>query len=302
MHGRGPGEFPDQQPERRQPADRRREEAERKPPSDRLAEQRVDPFGRDGAHPRRRALVEQQQCGRERRLLAATGPHRGAVRAQLGQVGIAIGQPPENGDEEQRIAEDAYARESEGVADAPVVMLMRQHGAQLGVREQLDGSLGHVDSGPQVAGAEGLRTAVGEHLDPAVLVESLDGPQPGDQPEVLPALSPARAGGQGDRERSKRGQRQQQQPGAVDGGIAEANTGEDDRATRRANGRVPRTPPWSLRYSQRSGRSRRAPAPARTPSGLRCHTRRARRCRDRRRCGSSWAICRAMWASATSPN
>jgi hypothetical protein len=144
-------------------------------------------------------LIEHHQRRGQRRLFAGTGPHRGTICAQLGQVRVAIAKRPQHGNEEKRLAEDPPARETQRISDPLVMMLMRQNRVELSVREQLNRSLRDVDGGVQITGAECLWPRIRDHFHTGVSFKRLEGSDMTDKIPAPPALPPARAGGDGDR-------------------------------------------------------------------------------------------------------
>src|ERR1700722_9700519 len=138
------------------------------------------------------------------RLLPLAGADGGAIRAQLCNIRVALAQRPQDRNEEQSLAENPCRRKPQRVPQAAMVILVRQHRTELRLSEQLDGSLGNVDSGAQVAGTKRLGARIGDHFDARIAVEGLCGTDLSNKRSVATRLPPACTDGYCDRCRPKR--------------------------------------------------------------------------------------------------
>jgi hypothetical protein len=96
-----------------------------------------------------------------------------------------------------------------------MVVLMRQHGVELGFAEEVQGGLGNVDPRAEVAGAKGLGVRVRDHADTGMVTEMTDYLEPSEQPAVGAALAECSPDREGDRRRADQREAEQEPRGAV---------------------------------------------------------------------------------------
>src|SRR5207244_12355724 len=126
----------------------------------RFRQQRVDTLGRDPRDSGGGCGVEGEQGGREWSPLPRARPHCRLVGLLLGELVVAIAEGAQCRQEEQRLAQDSRACESQWVASGAVMVLVEQHRPELLLAEKLERSPRDVDGRTQISGAEGLRGRV----------------------------------------------------------------------------------------------------------------------------------------------
>jgi len=141
---------------------------------DRLPEQRVDTLRGDPRGPGWSALIERQQGRGQWRGFAGVRSDRGVICAQLGQLGVTFRQRPQDGKEEDCLAEDPRVRQTQRISDPAVMMLVCQDRVELGLGQELDRSPGDVDPGAQIAGAEGLWQWIRDDINAGIFIQGLD--------------------------------------------------------------------------------------------------------------------------------
>jgi hypothetical protein len=108
------------------------------------------------------------------------------------------------------------------------MVFVREHGVELRVLEQLNGSARYVHRGTKVASAEGLRPRVPDHFDSGVSGQGIGRLKDSPEAPVRPELAPNPADGHCEHPGAEQSEHQEHRSRTVDPWIRELNPREHD--------------------------------------------------------------------------